>query len=98
MSITQKEVQHIAHLARIALTVEEEEKFAGELSAILGFVEELNEVDTEGVAPVNGGTDLESVMRGDSEIDQTLDKKAADVFAAVPEKKENWIKVKSVFE
>ena len=40
--IEKKDVAHIAHLARIALTSEEEERFAAELSAILRFVEELN--------------------------------------------------------
>ena len=96
--IEKKDVAHIAHLARIALTSEEEERFAAELSAILRFVEELNGLDTAGVAPVNGGGEEVNIMREDAFLTESLDGKAPQLMNAVPEKKENWVKVKSVFE
>ena len=98
MSISEKEVRHIARLARISLSPEEEAHFTAELGAILGFVEQLNGLDTDGVAPVNGGTDLLNVMREDEPVDISLEGKSQKLFAAIPEKKENWARVKSVFE
>ena len=96
--ITQKDVEHIAHLARIELTDEEKQKFGHDLSAVLAFVGKLNEVDTEGVEPMTGGTMLENVMREDEQIDDVLEGKSALLLDAAPEKKEGWVKVKSVFE
>lgn len=96
--ITQKDVEHIASLARIELTAEEEKKFEKELSAILDFVEKLNEVDTAGVAPMTGGTGLQNVTREDGQIDKSLEDKFEALVEAAPEKKESWIKVKAVFE
>ena len=95
--IEKKDAARIADLAHIALTTEEEEKFSRELSAILRFVEELNELDTSGVEPVRGGTDLENVMRDDAVADASLEGKAAELLAAVPHKKDNRVQVPAVF-
>lgn len=95
--ITQKDVEHIASLARIDLTDAEKSMFETELSAILSFVETLNELDTEGVDPVNGGTLLENVMRSDEQIDAYMEKKSALLVEAAPETRGGLIKVKSVF-
>ncbi|MEK7541893.1 MAG: Asp-tRNA(Asn)/Glu-tRNA(Gln) amidotransferase subunit GatC [Patescibacteria group bacterium] len=96
--ISRADVQHIARLARLALTEEEEEKFEKELSSILGFVEKLNEADTKGVMPMTGGTMLEHVMRDDAVPDSALEGCHEQLFSAVPEKKDRWVKVKKVFE
>lgn len=98
MAVSKKDVQHIARLARIELTPEEEQKFAGDLSAILKFVEKLNEVNTENVEPTTGGTTLENAMRLDEQVDKNLEGNQAELLEAVPEKKERWVKVKAVFE
>jgi len=96
MSISRRNVEYIAELARIALTEEEKTKFEKDLSAILEFVEKLNEVDTENVEPMAGGTTLDSIMREDEQIDLNLEGHQANILAQVPEKKEEWVKVKSV--
>ena len=96
--ITKEDVQHIAHLARIELTREEEERFEHELSAIIQFVERLKEVDTAGIEPMTGGTHLENVMRRDAERDEMLEGKSPELIIAAPEKKDRWIRVRSVFE
>jgi aspartyl-tRNA(Asn)/glutamyl-tRNA(Gln) amidotransferase subunit C len=98
MSISNEDVRHIAGLARIELTDQETEKLEGELAAILGFVEKLNEIDTAGVLPLTGGTTLESVMRRDGAEETLLEGKSAALLGAVPELKEGWVKVKAVFE
>lgn len=96
--ITPKKVEHIASLARLELTAGEEKKIEKELSAILEFVEKLNEVNTAGIEPMTGGTNLKNVTRSDEQIDKILEDKAGDLIDAVPEKRSGWINVKAVFE
>lgn len=98
MSITQKDVEHIANLARIELTAQEKKSFEIELSGVLSFVEKLNELDTDAVKPVNGGTMLENITREDAQVTLDLEGKSALLVNAAPDKKEGLIKVRAVFE
>ncbi len=98
MSISLKDVEHIASLSRIELSEGEKEKFGRELSAILGFIETLNAVDTEGVELMTGGTALENRMREDGIVDDALEGGAAALLDAAAEKKEGWVKVKKIFQ
>jgi aspartyl-tRNA(Asn)/glutamyl-tRNA(Gln) amidotransferase subunit C len=59
------DVEYFARLARLKLTEAEKRKFAKELREILGYVEELKEVDTADVTTMTGGTELRSVFRED---------------------------------
>ncbi len=52
MSLTQEQVRHVAHLARLALSPEAEERLARQLGGILGYVERLTALDVEGVPPM----------------------------------------------
>ena len=52
MSLSPGEVRRIAHLARLAVSAEEVEGYAGELSSILDFVDQMEAVDTNGVTPM----------------------------------------------
>ena len=63
--ITKKDVERIAGLARIKFSDKEKENMAEELGAILGYVDKLKEVDTEGVEPIAHITGLENVLRKD---------------------------------
>lgn len=65
MALTRAQVQHIAKLARLALTDAEVDKFTGQLTTILDYVAQLNEVDTDGVVPTSQVTGLKNVMRED---------------------------------
>ena len=98
MSITPEQVEHIARLARIELSEEEKKHIETELSGILSFVETLNESDTDGIQPVNGGTLLKHVMREDEQTDTYMEKKSTILMEAVSETKDSHVKVKSVFE
>ena len=69
MSVDQKTVRRIAHLARIAVTDEEVPHLQGELNAILSFVEQLNEVDVEGVEPMTSVTPMVMRKRQDGVTD-----------------------------
>ena len=65
MKLTKQQVQHVATLARIGLTDAEVTKFQTQLSGILDYVEQLNEVNTDGVEPTAQVTGLTNVTRED---------------------------------
>ena len=93
--LSKKEVQHIADLARIELAETENEKFAGELTAVLGYIEHLNEVDTKNTPATNQVTGLVNVTREDivEDCDEETRNKILD---AAPMKEGDYIKVKAV--
>ena len=98
MSISKKDVEHIADLARIKLSEEEKAKFTSELSAILDFVEKLNEADTSKVSPMTGGTILQNETRPDRQTDISLENRQREMLDQVPDKKGEWVRVKAIFE
>ena len=65
MPVDAKTVRRIAHLARIAVADDEVEHLRGELNAILAFVEQLSEVDVEGVEPMTSVTPMTMKKRAD---------------------------------
>jgi aspartyl-tRNA(Asn)/glutamyl-tRNA(Gln) amidotransferase subunit C len=58
-------IQYVAHLARIALTLEEEKKLAAQLGGILGYIEKLKELDVTGVEPTAHAVPMVNVTRAD---------------------------------
>jgi aspartyl-tRNA(Asn)/glutamyl-tRNA(Gln) amidotransferase subunit C len=94
--LSKDEVKRIAQLARIEITEEEAEKYSTELSAILGFVEKLNEADTEGVEPIAHITGAKNVMREDKVVEYS-DETKEGIIDNFPEKKDRFDKVKAVF-
>lgn len=65
MSVTLKDVEHIAGLARLELSDEEKEKFTHQLNQILTYVEKLNELDTTNVEPLSHVIELKNRFRED---------------------------------
>ncbi len=65
MSVDQATVKRVAGLARIAITDERAEELRDELNTILGFVEQLNEVDIDGVEPMTSVVDVDMKKRAD---------------------------------
>lgn len=65
MAITIQEVQHLAKLAKLSFNDEELAKIAQELDAIVGYVEQLKELNVEGIAPTAHVLDLSNVFRED---------------------------------
>ncbi|WP_066367054.1 Asp-tRNA(Asn)/Glu-tRNA(Gln) amidotransferase subunit GatC [Neobacillus fumarioli] len=63
--ISTEQVKHVANLARLAISEEETEKFTKQLDAIITFAEQLNELDTENVAPTYHVLDMKNVLRED---------------------------------
>ena len=95
MSVDENTVSRIANLARIGVTDDEVPALAKELSAILGFVEKLSELDTQGVKPLTSA--VEDRMRGREDV-VTDGGYAADVLANAPEKDEEYFAVPKVVE
>ncbi|MEM6461026.1 MAG: Asp-tRNA(Asn)/Glu-tRNA(Gln) amidotransferase subunit GatC [Pseudomonadota bacterium] len=95
MSVDLATVKRVAHLARIALNDEEAAKMEGELNAILGFVEQLNEVDVEGVEAMTSVMPMPMKKRQDIVNDGA---KADDVVANSPQSDENFFLVPKVVE
>jgi len=60
------EVEHVAHLARLALSPEEQQRFTEQLNAILAYMDQLNEVPTDDVEPTSHVLDLVNVFRDDT--------------------------------
>ncbi|HVU06985.1 MAG TPA: Asp-tRNA(Asn)/Glu-tRNA(Gln) amidotransferase subunit GatC [Verrucomicrobiae bacterium] len=71
MAAAEIDVKYVAHLARIALTPEEETKLAAQLGGILGYIEKLKELDVTGIEPTAHAVPMVNVTRAD-EIQPSL--------------------------
>jgi len=87
------EVEAIADLARLALTDEEKVMFQDQLSAILDYVEALQELDTSHIPPTSSALPLDNVMRADA-LEPSLPVEAA--LANAPDAAEDQFKVKPI--
>jgi aspartyl-tRNA(Asn)/glutamyl-tRNA(Gln) amidotransferase subunit C len=67
MKITRTEVEHVASLARLALSEEELTTFTGQMDAILAYVDKLNEIDTTGIIATAHAVPVENSFREDVE-------------------------------
>jgi len=66
MNISVADVEHVARLARLELSEGEKSLFAGQMGAILGYVEKLRELDTEGILPTSHAVPMENSFREDA--------------------------------
>ena len=85
----------VARLARIGITDEQAEVLSTELSNIIGFVEQLSEVDTENVAPLANVVEIDAHIRKDEINDGGYPEK---VLANAPEETQNFFGVPKVVE
>ena len=95
MSVDAATVRRIAHLARIAVTDEEVPHLQGELNAMLAFVEQLSEVNIDGVEPMTSVTPMEMKKRPDVVTDGG---KADDIVRNAPETHDHFFLVPKVVE
>ena len=95
MSIDTETARRVAHLARIAVNESDLPKLADELSGILGFMEQLNEVDISGVEPMTSVTPMSLKQRADEVTDGN---KQADILANAPDAREGFFAVPKVVE
>ena len=100
--LTKKDLQHLAELARIELSAEggsssggkENEKLQKDLGAILDYFKELQELNTDGIEPMTGGTNLKNILREDEAGKINNTGKGSEQF---PEKQGGYLKVPPIF-
>ncbi len=95
MSVDIDTVKRVAKLARIEVSAQQAEKMQGDLNTILGFVDQLNEVDIEGVEPMTSVVDVAMKKRVDVVNDGD---KADDIIANAPASEDNFFMVAKVIE
>ena len=95
MSVDADTVRRIAHLARIRVEDREVEKLRGELNAILAWVEQLGQVDVEGVEPMASVTPMKMKMRADEVTDGGIPE---DIVKNAPASEDNFFLVPKVVE
>ena len=95
MSVSSEQVRHIAKLARIAMSDEELERLLPELNNILGWVEQLGEVNTDGIEPLTAVIDQKLRLREDAITDGDV---RDEVLANAPEAQHGFFAVPKVIE
>jgi aspartyl-tRNA(Asn)/glutamyl-tRNA(Gln) amidotransferase subunit C len=95
MSVSPEQVRHIAKLARIAMSDEELDRLLPELNNILGWVEQLGEVDTDGVEPLTAVIDQKLRLRDDVVTEGNI---RDEVLANAPEAQHGFFAVPKVIE
>jgi aspartyl-tRNA(Asn)/glutamyl-tRNA(Gln) amidotransferase subunit C len=95
MSVTNEQVRHIARLARIAMSDDELERLVPELNNILGWVEQLGEVNTDGVEPLATVIDQKLRLRDDVVNDGNI---REEILANAPEAQHGFFAVPKVIE
>jgi aspartyl-tRNA(Asn)/glutamyl-tRNA(Gln) amidotransferase subunit C len=95
MSVDAETVRRVAHLARIAVAEDEVKNLEGELNAILAFVEQLAEVNVEGVEPMTSVTPMALKMRQDKVSEGGI---PDDIIANAPAHEDHFFLVPKVVE
>lgn len=93
--ISKEEVKHVAHLARLAVTEDEVDKFTQQLDAIITYFEELNELDTTDIEPTSHVLNMKNVLREDV---QKLGLPVEEVLKNAPDQKDGQFRVPATFE
>ncbi|MES1213706.1 MAG: Asp-tRNA(Asn)/Glu-tRNA(Gln) amidotransferase subunit GatC [Singulisphaera sp.] len=81
MALTREQVEKVSLLARLRLSEEELETMTAQLGAIVGYIEQLSELDTEHVQPMAHAVELHNVFRAD-EVKPSIDR--AEMLAGAP--------------
>ncbi|MGM0837179.1 MAG: Asp-tRNA(Asn)/Glu-tRNA(Gln) amidotransferase subunit GatC [Bacillota bacterium] len=93
--ISEDQVKHVAHLARLAISEEEAVMFTSQLDAIISFAEQLNELDTDHVVPTTHVLPMKNVMREDvAKEGLPVD----EVLKNAPDHKNGQIRVPTILE
>jgi aspartyl-tRNA(Asn)/glutamyl-tRNA(Gln) amidotransferase subunit C len=93
MSIDLAQVHKVAHLARLALTPQEEEQFTQQLNDILGYVEQISELDLLDVPPTTRAIDVANVTRPDQ---HQLAENRAELLAGAPAQDGDFFRVPKI--
>ena len=92
--ISRDDVQHLAQLSSLQLTDSEIDGLQADIGNILGYIEQLGELNTDGVTPTYQVTDLENVWRNDEVVESAISRK--ELLQLAPEATEDQVKVPKV--
>lgn len=95
MKITLQEVEHVARLARLALSEEEKEQMRSQLDRILGYIEKLNQLDTAAVEPTSHVIPMTNVYREDAAVPSLSREEAME---NAPDRHEGFFRVPRIIE
>lgn len=95
MSVSKKDVEYVAELARLSFSEEEKENLIGDLNSVLGYVEKLNELDTYDVEIIVNPYYIENEFRED-EIGPSME--LSSVLDNAPDKLEEYVVVPKIIE
>jgi aspartyl-tRNA(Asn)/glutamyl-tRNA(Gln) amidotransferase subunit C len=95
MALTEKDVKHVAQLARLALTEEEQKMYLDQLGRILGYIENLRQLNTDDVLPTSHAIPVSNVWREDETKPFT---DIESILKNAPEREDDFFKVKKVIE
>lgn len=95
MSVSKKDVEYVAELARLSFTEQEKEELIDDLNKVLGYIEKLNELDTEDTDIIVNPYYIENKFRED-EIEPSMELKS--VLNNAPQKLEEYIMVPKIIE
>ena len=95
MNLSADEVKQIAALVRLKLSDDEVAKYSEQLAEILGYIEQLSEVDTSEVEPTAQVTGLTNVLQDDEVGTKS---RREELLASAPARQEGYIKVPAVFD
>jgi aspartyl-tRNA(Asn)/glutamyl-tRNA(Gln) amidotransferase subunit C len=93
MALSEKDVQYVAKLSRLEVTEQEVAKYTQQLGNILGYIEEMNKLDTANVEPLTHPLDMKNVFRDDV-VKPSLSQ--ADVLSNGPEVQSGHFKVPKI--
>ena len=95
MKITVADVEYVARLARLSLSKAETELFAGQMDAILGYVDKLNELGTADIRPTSHAVPMENAFRDDA-VGTSLG--VVKALANAPDRADSFYRVPKVIE
>lgn len=95
MAVDKDTVRHVAHLARIKVTEADVAKLEGELNSILNWIEQLSEINTDGVAPMTSAVEIAMKKRVDEITDGNI---ADEVIKNAPLSEDHYFMVPKVVE
>ncbi|MCB8965658.1 MAG: Asp-tRNA(Asn)/Glu-tRNA(Gln) amidotransferase subunit GatC [Chloroflexota bacterium] len=95
MALTQKDVEHIAHLARLQLTPAEKEMYREQLTAVLDYAAMLNELDLDGIPPTAHAVAQQNILRDDV-IEPSLP--LEDVLYNAPQQQDDQFLIQTVLD
>lgn len=91
-------ISHLGHLARVELTAEESTRFAGQLSSVVKYIEQLSQVDTSAITQIKGVTGMHNVLAADRERTPTDPCAVSrdELLSGAPAHVEGYIEVRAV--